>query len=183
MRNKTAVYAKPSRRLLGINTTLLTISVVLSSGSILRWAMQKKTWTHQCIPATHSSSIWLEGYSTFIWGVKPSKAKLHFGFLCPKNLISHNISFLASKRLKCSAHLATSARCGTTRHNWRKAADPSPDVSLAAASKLDRRAATWLVVGGWWLNHPPEKYARQNGFIFPQWAQVSWKEHIFKTTT
>ena len=109
----------------------------------------KKTWTHQCIPATHSSSIWLEGYSTFIWGVKPSKAKLHFGFLCPKNLISHNISFLASKRLKCSAHLATSARCGTTRHNWRKAADPSPDVSLAAASKLDRRAATWLVVGGW----------------------------------
>ena len=60
-----------------------------------------------------------------------------------QKLMSHNISFLASKRLKCSAHLATSALCGTTRHNWRNAAAPSPDVSLAAASKLDRRAATF----------------------------------------
>ena len=23
-------------------------------------------------------------------------------------------------------------------------------------------------LGCWWLNHPSEKYARQNGFIFPQ---------------
>ena len=25
----------------------------------------------------------------------------------------------------------------------------------------------WKPDSGWWLNHPSEKYARQNGFIFP----------------
>ena len=83
MRNKTAVYAKPSRRLLGIITTLLTISVILSSGSILRWALQK-TWIHQCIPATHLSSISWRVIELPFEGLNPLKQKFILGFYVPK---------------------------------------------------------------------------------------------------
>ena len=38
------------------------------------------------------------------------------------------------------------------------------------------------MIPGWWLNHPFEKYARQNGFIFPNFrgenSKNIWNHHL-----
>ncbi len=58
---------------------------------------------------------------------------------------------------------------------------PSPP-SAYQASGQQVSVSGWRNKTGWWLNHPSEKYARQNGFIFRNFRSENSKNVWVATT-